>query len=197
MALTNMSGKEKKTLAGLALWLIAGAAMVIMGIAAVLNRDKAIQAVSGALGVCALITGIVTLIVRITETRLRGAGQFGIDWLIWLGTAFLLFNTEIFSKVGKLAFIILGISLICEGVRSFLAARRERDVTGWYIPRVIFAVALCLLGIGITANARVIFESMIVLFIGVYFIVHGCNILYEWLGRVRYFRNFRGLENDN
>lgn len=196
MGTANMSDKEKKTLAGLGLWLAAGIAMVIMGIVAIANRDRTIQAVSGTLGVCALITGIVTLIVRIVETRLRGAGQFGIDWLVWLGVAFLLFNTGIFSKLGKLVFVILGIALLLEGVRSFFAARKERD-QGWFIPRMIFSVVLCLLGIGIILNARVIFESMIVLFIGVYFIVHGSNILYEWLGRVRYFRNFRGLENDN
>ena len=196
MSIANMSDKEKKTLAGLALWFIAGVAMVIMGIAAIANRDKAISAVSGALGVCALITGIVTLIVRIVETRLRGAEQFGIDWLVWLGTAFLLFNTQIFSKIGKLAFIILGAALLLEGVPSFFAARKEREENSWYIPRIIFSAVLCLLGIGIIINARLIFESMIVLFIGVYFIVQGSNILYEWLGRVRYFRNFRGLEND-
>lgn len=196
LTLKGMSEKEKKSLVWLALWLIAGIAMIIMGISAVLNRDKAISAVSNALGICALITGLITLAVRIAATRLKGAGGFGLDWLIWLAAAFLLFNTSLLSKLGKIAFVIGGIAMLLEGVRSFLGAMKARSENEWYIPRIAFSAVFAVLGIGIIINAQVIFESMIVLAIGIYFIVHGTGILYDWLGRVRYFRNFRGLEGD-
>ncbi len=191
----SMSKKEKKSLIWLSLWLIAGIAMIIMGISAVLNRDRAISAVSNALGICALITGLITLAVRIAATRLKGAGGFDLDWLIWLTVAFLLFNTSLLSKLGKLAFVIGGIAMLLEGVRSFFAAMKARAENEWYIPRIVFSVIFTVLGIGIIINAQTIFESMIVLAIGIYFIVHGTGILYDWLGRVRYFRNFRGLES--
>ena len=190
----SMSKKEKKELAGLALWLIAGIAMIIMGISAVLNRDKAISAVSNVLGICALITGLITLAVRIAAARLKGISGFDLDWLIWLVVAFLLFNTSLLLKLGKLAFVIGGIAMLLEGVRSFFAAMKARSENEWYIPRIVFSVIFIVLGIGIIINAQVIFESMIVLAIGIYFIVHGTEILYDWLGRARYFRNFRGLE---
>lgn len=191
----SMSKKEKKSLVWLALWLIAGIAMIIMGISAVLHRDRAISAVSNVLGICALITGLATLAVRIAATRLKGAGGFDLDWLIWLAVAFLLFNTSLLSKLGKLAFVIGGIAMLLEGVRSFFAAMKARAENEWYIPRIVFSVIFVVLGIGIIINAQTIFESMIVLAIGIYFIVHGTGILYDWLGRVRYFRNFRGLES--
>ena len=190
----SMSKKEKKELAGLALWLIAGIAMIIMGISAVLNRDKAISAVSNVLGICALITGLITLAVRIAAARLKGISSFDLDWLIWLVVAFLLFNTSLLLKLGKLAFVIGGIAMLLEGVRSFFSAMKARSENEWYIPRIVFSVIFIVLGIGIIINAQVIFESMIVLAIGIYFIVHGTEILYDWLGRARYFRNFRGLE---
>ena len=190
----SMSKKEKKELAGLALWLIAGIAMIIMGISAVLNRDKAISAVSNVLGICALITGLITLAVRIAAAKLKGISGFDLDWLIWLVVAFLLFNTSLLLKLGKLAFVIGGIAMLLEGVRSFFAAMKARSENEWYIPRIVFSVIFIVLGIGIIINAQVIFESMIVLAIGIYFIVHGTEILYDWLGRARYFRNFRGLE---
>ncbi|MDE7293087.1 MAG: DUF308 domain-containing protein [Oscillospiraceae bacterium] len=190
----SMSKKEKKELAGLALWLIAGMAMIIMGISAVLNRDKAISAVSNVLGICALITGLITLAVRIAAARLKGISGFDLDWLIWLVVAFLLFNTSLLLKLGKLAFVIGGIAMLLEGVRSFFSAMKARSENEWYIPRIVFSIIFIVLGIGIIINAQVIFESMIVLAIGIYFIVHGTEILYDWLGRARYFRNFRGLE---
>ena len=190
----SMSKKEKKELAGLALWLIAGIAMIIMGISAVLNRDKAISAVSNVLGICALITGLITLAVRIAAARLKGISGFDLDWLIWLVVAFLLFNTSLLLKLGKLAFVIGGIAMLLEGVRSFFSAMKARSENEWYIPRIVFSVIFIVIGIGIIINAQVIFESMIVLAIGIYFIVHGTEILYDWLGRAKYFRNFRGLE---
>lgn len=197
IGIKSMSKKEKKTLAGLALWLIAGIAMIVMGISAILSRDKAISTVSGVLGVCALITGIITLIVRISTARRKGAAGFDLDWLIWLVTAFLLFNTSLLSKLGKIAFIIAGIALLGEGVRSLFAARKARTENEWYIPRIVFSSIFIVMGIGVIINAEAIFKSMIVGAIGIYFIVHGAGILYDWLGWARYFRNFRGLENDS
>ncbi|MCM1578204.1 MAG: DUF308 domain-containing protein [Ruminococcus sp.] len=190
----NMSAKEKKTLAGLVLWFIAGVAMIIMGINAVIHWGDTLNAVSGVLGVCALITGIITLIVRISLAKVQGKRGFDLDWLIWLAAAFLLFNTSLLSKLGKIAFVIAGIAILLEGVRSFFAAVKARSENEWYIPRIVFSVIFIIMGIGIIINAETIFTSMIAGAIGIYFIVHGTGILYDWLGRARYFRNFRGLE---
>lgn len=190
----DMSNSDKKEFAGLVLWFAAGAAMVITGVLALINHAKTVNAVSGVLGVCALITGIITLLVRFYQLKVSGKRAFSLDGLIWIVIALLLFNTNILSKLGKLAFIIGGVVMLVQGVRSFFAARRAKSESEWYIPRMIFSVIFIALGIIVIANAQRIFEGMIVLAIGVYFIVHGTIILYDWIGRAKYFHNFIGLD---
>ncbi len=190
----GLSSSDKKQLAALVIWLIAGIAMIIIGIVALLNRSRTMETVSGALGACSLITGIITIMVRIFQGRTTGKNKFSLDGIIWLVLAFLLFNTDILNKLGKIAFVIGGIILLLEGIRSLAAAVREKSDEEWYVPRILFSVAFMVLGIVVIMNAQTIFESMIVLAIGIYFIIQGTIILYEWIGRAKYFRNFRGLD---
>lgn len=180
----------------MALWLAGGIAMVIMGIAAIFNRDKAMEAVSSFLGVCALITGIVTLGVRITQLKMFGRnGRFlCMDGIIWLLISILLFNTSILNKLGKLAFIIGGVIILYEGVRSFHDALKDKQDQDWYIPRIIFSVIFAAVGLFVIFRAEWIFKNVVVFSIGIYFIIHGASIIYDWIGRYRYFRNFRNLD---
>ncbi len=178
----------------LLLWLISGIGMIVVGIMAVVNRTKAISTISGFLGVCALITGIITLILRIAQVERLGKRNIGLDIVIWLALGFLLLNTSILNKLGKLAFIIGGVILICEGVRAFAACQRNKDEKEWYIPRMIFSAAFVVLGIIVVVNAERIFTNLIPLAVGIYFIIHGTELLYEWIGRAKHFYNFRGTE---
>lgn len=190
----KMSASDKRQLAFLIFWLIAGIGMVIIGISALANRNKTVETVSGLLGAGALVTGVITLLVRIFIRSKAGAGHFDLDWALWLVLALLLFNTGLLSAMGKIIFIIGGICLLLEGLRSIYAAVRAKREKDWYIPRLVISVVLIFLGITVIRNAQRIFEGMIVLAIGVYFIVHGVIILYEWIGRAKYFRNFRSLD---
>ena len=190
----KMSGSDKRQLLFLILWLISGLGMIIMGISALINSGKTLVTVSNILGTFALFTAVITFLVRISQKQKGTKVQLGFDWLIWFFISLLLFNTNILLKLGKIAFIISGIILIFEGIRSFIAAGKSRSEHEWYIPRLIFSGVFIILGITVIINAEKIFEGMIVLSIGIYLIIHGVVILYEWIGRFKYFRNFRGLE---
>ncbi|MGN1106484.1 MAG: DUF308 domain-containing protein [Huintestinicola sp.] len=190
----SFSAKDRKKLIFLLLWLISGIGMVVVGIMAVINREKAIGAVSGFLGICALITGVITLILRIAQVKRLGKRNIGLDIFIWLALGFLLLNTGILNKLGKLAFIIGGITLICEGVRAFAACQKNKDEKEWYVPRMIFSAVFVILGIIVVVNAEAIFKNLTALSIGIYFIIHGTELLYEWIGRAKHFYYFRGTE---
>ncbi|MGN0637928.1 MAG: DUF308 domain-containing protein [Huintestinicola sp.] len=190
----SSSAADRKKMVFLLLWLISGIGMVIVGIMAVINREKAIGAISGFLGVCALITGVITLILRISQVKRLGKRNIGFDIVIWLALGFLLLNTGLLNKLGKLVFIIGGITLICEGVRAFAACQRNKDEKEWYIPRMIFSGVFVVLGIIVVVNAEKIFTHLIPLAVGIYFIIHGTELLYEWIGRAKHFYYFRGTE---
>lgn len=190
----SSSASDRKKLILLLLWLLSGIGMIVVGIMAIVNRQKAIGAISGFLGVCALITGIITLILRISQVKRLGKRNIGLDIVIWLALGFLLLNTGILNKLGKLVFIIGGVALICEGVRAFAACQRNKDEKEWYIPRMIFSAVFIVLGITVVVNAEAIFTNLIPLAMGIYFIIHGTELLYEWIGRAKHFYYFRGTE---
>ncbi len=194
MNFSQLSSSEKKQIAGVAFCLAAGIGMLVFGILALINSGETLTAVSGVLGAFALITGIVTLLVRIFRFKPSEKLLFSLDWLVWLLIAFLLYNTDILYKIGKLVFVIGGIFMIIEGIRSFFAAYRQSSEMGWRTPRIIFSVIMASLGITVIINAQKIFEGLIVLAVGVYFIVQGTTVLYDAIGRIKYFRNFRGLQ---
>ena len=178
----------------LLLWLISGIGMVIVGVMAVINREKAIGAISGFLGVCALITGIITLVLRISQVKRLGKRNIGLDIVIWIALGILLLNTRLLNKLGKLVFVIGGVILVCEGIRAFFACQKNKDEKEWYIPRMIFSSAFVVLGIIVVVNAEKIFSNLIPLAVGIYFIIHGTELLYEWIGRAKHFYYFRGTE---
>lgn len=192
--ISSFSSADRKKFILLLLWLISGVGMIIVGIMALIRRKEAIGAISGFLGVCALITGIITLIVRISQVKRLGKRNIGLDIIIWLALGILLLNTRILHRLGKLAFIIFGIVLICEGVRAFIACRKNKEEKGWYIPRMIFSVGFVILGIIVLANAEAIFTNLTALAVGIFFIIHGTELLYEWIGRAKHFYYFRGTE---
>ena len=192
--LGKLTAADRKKVILLVLWLISGIGMIVVGILALVHRKETISTISGFLGVCALITGVITLIIRILQAKRLGKSSFSLDVVIWLALGFLLLNTGLFNKLGKLVFIIGGIILTCEGVRAFMASQKNADDKEWYIPRMIFSGAFVILGVIVIINVESIFTNLTALAVGIYFIIHGTELLYEWLGRAKYFYNFRGTE---
>ncbi len=192
--LGKLTSADRKKVVLLVLWLISGIGMIVVGILALVHRKETISTISGFLGVCALITGVITLIIRILQAKRLGKSSFSLDIIIWLALGFLLLNTGLFNKLGKLVFIIGGIILTCEGVRAFIASQKNADDKEWYIPRMIFSGAFVILGVIVIINAESVFTNLTALAVGIYFIIHGTELLYEWLGRAKYFYNFRGTE---
>ena len=190
----KLTAADRKKVILLVLWLISGIGMIVVGILALVHRKETISTISGFLGVCALITGVITLIIRILQAKRLGKSSFSLDVVIWLALGFLLLNTGLFNKLGKLVFIIGGIILTCEGVRAFMASQKNADDKEWYIPRMIFSGAFVILGVIVIINVESIFTNLTALAVGIYFIIHGTELLYEWLGRAKYFYNFRGTE---
>lgn len=195
-SLASISKKDKKQLVWLIIWLIAGIAMLIMGISAIINSAKAIQTISTLLGIFALATGGFTVAIRISEAKVLGISKFSIDGLIWLVLAILLFNTSLLSKLGKVTFIVIGIVVILTGAKNLFFAVADRNEGKGIVPRLIIPSIIVLLGLFVVLNAESVFNNLLALTIGIYLIVHGISILYEWIGRVKYFINFRGTEND-
>lgn len=100
--ISSFSSADRKKFILLLLWLISGVGMIIVGIMALIRRKEAIGAISGFLGVCALITGIITLIVRISQVKRLGKRNIGLDIIIWLALGILLLNTRILHRLGNL-----------------------------------------------------------------------------------------------
>ncbi len=194
LKISTLSPSDKRKFVFLLLWLAAGIAIIVMGIAAVINGGKALDVISGLLGTAALITGIATVLIRIFQMKSHSKKDFSLDGIIWIILAVLLYKTSILKKLGKLAFIIGGIFMLLEGVRAFFAAFRDKSEKQWYIPRIVFSVIFAVLGIAVILNAEIVFTSMVGGAVGIYLIVHGSNIIYEWIGRAKYFFNNRGLE---
>lgn len=195
MAYTDsMSEKDKKQLKELILRFASGAGMIIIGIAALCNHGKTIETVSGILGIAALAAGVVSLVMRFFLGQSDNNGRVSIGGIVWIVIALLLFNTGLLSKLGKTVVLIVGIAVLFAAVKFMLTAHGLKSRQETYIPKAVLSGVLCLAGILLIINAQAIFEGLIVTAIGAYFIIHGTVFLYEWLGRLRYFRNFRGVE---
>ena len=191
----ELSREKKRRTLFFIFWLLAGISMVIIGISALLNKEKTINAASDFLGICSIITGIVTIFIRLYQLRTQGKYLFSLDGLIWITAGILFLNTGILSRLGRLVYIIGGILIIIEGIRTAIAAIKAREERSWLIPRIICSVILTATGIVFITNAEKIFRSLTVLFIGIYFIVHGVNIISDCIGRAKYLHNFRNLED--
>lgn len=183
-----ISKSDKKQLVGIFFWFAAGAAMIIMGIAAIINCAKAILTISNIIGGFSLITGTITLIVRFYQSKVMKKG-FRLDFIIWFVLAFLFFNTVLLQKLGKIAFIIIGAAVLISSVNMFISAMADKRPAA-----VILPLFPAVLGLWVIFNAEAVFTNMAALAVGIYLIIHGLIITYEWVGRVKYFRNFRGLE---
>ena len=125
--LGKLTSADRKKVVLLVLWLISGIGMIVVGILALIHRKETINTISGFLGVCALITGVITLIIRILQAKRLGKSSFSLDIVIWLALGFLLLNTGLFNKLGKLVFIIGGIILMVPGVAFTNAIRDMAD----------------------------------------------------------------------
>ena len=191
----ELSREKKRRTLFFIFWLLAGISMVIIGISALLNKEKTINAASDFLGICSIITGIVTILIRLYQLRTQGKYLFSLDGLIWIAAGILFLNTGILSRLGRLVYIIGGILIIIEGIRTAIAAIKAREERSWLIPRIICSVILTATGIVFITNAEKIFRSLTVLFIGIYFIVHGVNIISDCIGRAKYLHNFRNLKD--
>lgn len=195
MNFSGLSPSEKKQLVSVILCLVSGVAVIIIGIYALFNGDKTINAVSSVLGGCALVTAALSLYANIVQVKVFGKRAISIDFVIWLIISLLLFNTSILNKLGKLAFIILGVIVLIKGLFSIFAAVSGIRNNDMYVRYFVYSAFWFIAGILMIANAEAIFTGMIVTVIGLFFIVQGGKIVYDGIGRWRYFRNFRGLDN--
>lgn len=190
----SMSDSDKKMLRELVIRFAAGAGMIAAGIAALCNYEKTVIAVSSVLGACALAAGIISLAMRFFYGKSDGGGRLSISGIVWIFIAVLLFNTSLLQSLGSAVITITGAAAVCAAIWFFVRSMLMRSRKMPYISHTAASVMLCIAGVFLIVNARMIFEGMIVIGIGAYFIVNGTIVLYEWLGRLRYFRNFRGVE---
>lgn len=191
----------KKTISKIfgVLWPITGAAMIILGIYSIFRGGAVVDTVSWLLGLGAIISGIVTLIVRFTRKSVFGSdGKWlSLDSVFLIVLGIILMNTGLLRALGKIMFIIIGIILVYNAVQSLIAAisgRHNKD--GWFAPRIIFSVILLLVGIWVFTNAGRVFTDMSGIIAGIFFITHGVGTLNDWIGRVRYNKYFAYLDDE-
>ncbi|MBR4223885.1 MAG: DUF308 domain-containing protein [Oscillospiraceae bacterium] len=180
--------KDTKNIVVFALWGIGCIAMIVMGVYAFFKTGAVSSAISSILGAAALITGIITFCIRLNERK--NGSVLKLDWVLWFLLALLLFKTSLFSAIGGILFFIIGILLILTAVSSVRAALSD----GVKISGLIYGILLGLLGIYLFFHSRSVFDSVISKVVGVYLVVHGIYLANDLLGRIRYSRNFKGVE---
>lgn len=186
----GMSSSDRKKLIYAILCLAGSLMLIIMGVNAMLHSSQAMETISGLLGLCALAAAVVTAAARIMKAgRVR---EINLDFLIWVFIAVLLFNTNILRSLGSIAFIIIGVGLIAKGIRNF--AFMKQTESGSPVTK-LFGIIPIVIGVLVIINAHILFEKLFVLAIGLFLTGYGISLGYEGIGRIKYFRNFRGLDD--
>lgn len=177
----------------LVFWFIASLAMIGMGIIALVNHERVTEVLSFITGLAAIITGIITLSIRRYE-KVKTGSRMAFDWILWIILGILFFNTDLFTKIGKVLFIIVALALIVQGIGIFVRGFSNKADKAFFIPRIIFAAALAGAGVFVLTNAGDLFVEVLAVTVGLYLIIHGAYLFYEWIGEYRYFNNYRGTE---
>jgi uncharacterized membrane protein HdeD (DUF308 family) len=168
---------------------VGGIAMVIAGVVSFFHTGATLATISSVLGTIAIITGIVTLFMRLIE---KSKGEaLRLDFLIWFAIAFLLLNTSLLGTLGGIATFIIGIFLILQGANSI---RLELTASSKDVFRIVIAVLFILAGLFAVLNSRRAFTELVGKVLGVYLVIHGVEMLKETWGQHKYNMNFKGVE---
>lgn len=181
------------------LLLVSGIALIIVGAVAVFHGYGVVGAISKVIGVCAIISGIISLIVRMKLESVVGAQAhfMSVDSIILIVIGVLFLNTRLLNSLGKIMFIVIGVIIIYNAVESLFSAFQSRkNEEGWFIPRIIVAILLLIAGIWVFCNAGKVFADMSGIIVGIYFISRGVQIVNDWIGDERYRKNFSYLDDD-
>lgn len=180
------------------LWPLSGLAMIIFGIVSVFNGGNVVGTISDLLGFAALISGIISLGVRLVGKRAFGSdGKWlSVDSVLLIALGIILINTRLLESLGSIVFVVIGIIIIYNSVQSLIAAAasKSRD-DGWFIPRIVMGIILLCVGIWVLFNSRRLFNDISGLIVGIYFISHGVTSINDWIGRIKYNKNFAYLDD--
>lgn len=186
----GLSPSDRKMLIYAILCLAGSLMLIIMGVNAMLHSREAMETISGLLGLCSLAAAIVTAAARIMKAG--SVKEISLDFLLWIFLAILLFSTNILRGLGSIAFIIIGVGLILKGIRNF--AFMKQTESGSPVTK-LFGLIPIVIGVLVIFNSGLIFEKLLVFSIGLFLTGYGISLGYEGIGRIRYFRNFRGLDD--
>lgn len=179
--------------------LLSGLALIIVGVVSVFHGYGVIGAISKVIGICAIISGIISLVVRVKLESVAGvqAHFMSVDSIILIVIGILFLNTRLLNSLGKIMFIIIGIIIIYDAVESLFSAFQSRkNDEGWFLPRIVVAALLLIAGIWVFCNAGKVFADMAGIIVGIYFISRGIQIVNDWIGDERYRKNFSYLDDD-
>lgn len=186
----GLSPSDRKKLIYAILCLAGSLMLIIMGVNTMLHSREAMETISGLLGLCSLAAAVVTAAARIMKAG--SVKEISLDFLLWIFLAILLFNTNILRGLGSIAFIIIGAGLILKGIRNF--AFMKQTESGSPVTK-LFGIIPIVIGVLVIFNSGLLFEKLFVLAIGLFLTGYGISLGYEGIGRIRYFRNFRGLDD--
>ncbi|MGN1090323.1 MAG: hypothetical protein ACI4Q6_07975 [Huintestinicola sp.] len=186
----GLSPSDRKKLIYAILCLAGSLMLIIMGVNTMLHSREAMETISGLLGLCSLAAAVVTAAARIMKAG--SVKEISLDFLLWIFLAILLFNTNILRGLGSIAFIIIGVGLILKGIRNF--AFMKQTESGSPVTK-LFGIIPMVIGVLVIINSGLLFEKLFVLAIGLFLTGYGISLGYEGIGRIRYFRNFRGLDD--
>ncbi len=182
------------------LLLLSGIALTVVGVIALFNGHGVVGAVSKAIGIAAVISGIISMAARIKLDSYVGAQAhfMSADSIILIVIGIIFLNTRILVGMGRLMFVIIGLIMIFHAVESLFSALVSiKNDEGWFIPRIVVGILLLAAGIWVFCNAGRAFTDMAGVIAGIYFITGGLRIINDWIGKERYRKNFSFLDDDS
>ncbi len=114
------------------LWVLAGAALIVMGVVCIADPDSALSGLSLLLGLAMLFSGLVDIVIFATASNVMyGSGWFLLDGILTVILAVFILANRLFTAM-TLPYI-LGMWLVFSGISRFVNSfdLRRFGVRGW------------------------------------------------------------------
>lgn len=114
------------------LWILAGIALIVMGVVCIANPDSTLSGLSVLLGLAMLFSGIIDIVIFAAGGRVMyGSGWFLLDGILTVMLSIFILANNLFTAM-TLPFI-LGMWLVFSGISRFVNSfdLRRFGVRGW------------------------------------------------------------------
>lgn len=155
-----------------ALWIIAGALLVIAGVICLVNPDIALSSLAALFGIAMLFSGVVDIVVFAAGRRyMAGAGWFLVDGILTVLLSLFILCNQWFTVLTLP--VVFGMWLIFSGITKFVNSfdLQRLGVRGWGWFTAL-GILLAVVGFLSFLNPLASMAAMAVM-VGVYFVLQG------------------------